>query len=1282
MGSAASAQVWLAPSLAEAMDLLVEALQAERRAGRTLFAPQLLLTGSSLASRALERDLAERLGATADLRFGTLVAEVRRWLLGALEEGEQLAEGARLRARLATTLQRLADEALEAPEALRPIERWLRGPGGRAARSERAGGLGVRLAALFERYQLERPEMVAAWSASSGEGPGSGEHEEASLLGLAPEERADPERLATARWQRWLWRVACGHEAPDGAAVGLATPLRSLPELWSRLAGVPPTTVPPPPAPSIWLLAPSGWPQLVHRVVAHWRQQGVRIAAVLLDPAPESSWWVDALADRATRRVLDETALLSPVLARWGRPLAEVNLAVCEALQVARERARSLVTWSSAAEDDPLRARLRAGLGLGSLPRASRPASTAAGDASLLAVAAHEPRREVEWATERIWRLLEEARAANRPLRLDEIGVLLAGSERQHYQALVERVFPTATAGGAAPEGLPFVLLERPLLEGSRAGQAVARLLDLPLHPPSRPRWLDALLHPCMLAASPEADPEQWVELLARAGALHGLDADDHAETYFGPSGPHFEQALRRLALGQLLAGERTGAAGWAQPPGEGAPPLRVEEGGEAAQALLGRLDELVAWARLARDECLPIARWAAEARVRIESMLAAEHPEDERVLGQVLRALSDLERADEPGEPVPYRLYHAVALRELQGLVLRDPRAPGGGVLVGSLRALRRLPLRHVLVLGLREGEFPVGSPPDAVDLRLPATVGDRPIGGAPRHQTPTARDRLAFLELLMGPSESLALCWPAVESTTAEPIPPSSVLEELDAWLQAQGEPLPRCPTRRRRWEEEAPPSGEAPGDAPPAPAAEAHAVEAAEVFEAAARERRAWRAGQQLRAAGRYAGSPQAQAEWMARLREGADPERTPHLEPLPEPPALLYRGRPLSEGAEASVGVTELGQWLRSPLQGWARVALGMERLALLPAEAQEEEPFSPGNLARSRVLQEALLAAAAHGWQLDAAMAAYERAVAEQRASGQWPWPPLADHAAQAHAQLLDAWCRTGAARLGTGWRPWRAALGGAGRLPPGLPLHVLPALHLPYDTARLVVGGALEPLLRGPGGEEAFVLTLRKEGGKTGVGTKLLVHARPRVLRPFLSHLLLCAAGEPRPRVAWAWSAPTALSAKHLGGGMGVWSVRYRFAPLAPEQAREALVQMVEGLLAPEPPGRLPAGPALAGPTQKKAGDKRKPKAGSPTTLREVLTGWDGRLDAGKSRNTLHDDAWGPLPSHWVEALPEPDPEVARHRAMRRLGPFGEHTEEAADPGWLVRLPDDEEVHQ
>ncbi len=175
-------------------------------------------------------------------------------------------------------------------------------------------------------------------------------------------------------------------------------------------------------------------------------------------------------------------------------------------------------------------------------------------DESLVILACPGIRREAEIVANEIWRLVrddDESGRSHERLRFPDIAVLVADSAnltayQAHFRAVLEELY-----------NIPFNMVNLPLAGESRLLEAVLLLFDLPLGEFTRPELLKILAHPAVQARFPEADAESWRSWCVELEVVHGADRDDYHGTYIEGEVFHWDQGLRRLALGALMTGPR-----------------------------------------------------------------------------------------------------------------------------------------------------------------------------------------------------------------------------------------------------------------------------------------------------------------------------------------------------------------------------------------------------------------------------------------------------------------------------------------------------------------------------------------------------------------------------------------------------------------------------------------------------------------------------------------------------------------------------------------------------
>lgn len=661
-------------------------------------------------------------------------------------------------------------------------------------------------------------------------------------------------------------------------------------------------------------------------------------------------------------------------------------------------------------------------------------------DGSLEALGCADARRAAEVVAQEVALALRRAEAEGRPLRLQEVAVVLAGDDPDGDRARLAMAFDAA-------HRLPIVFSDASPTRELRPVEAARKLLALPGSALVRSEVSELLVHPCVVTrlagdegpAALAASFEAWIEA---AGVVRGLDAADQAGTYLEGEGAPlhtWDQGLLRLALAAYLDPASVDGAvrlgGVEVAPAPLGPGARVER-------LVALARSLLADARALRDLRLPLPAWAELLERWVSGLVSgtdeAERGALERALA-ALRGLAHLAEDDDAPEPVPYGVARALAEEALVKLRPRRDHDLTGGVVVGGLQALRGAPFRLVLLLGLAEGAFPAPEPHDPLDLR----------GPVPWDPGARARDQAALVERVLATTERLAIVWVARDPLTNEEVPWSPAVGALvraavDAGLVASPDAIVRRPPARR--EEEAGEALATPGGRREARAhalrldldrhLAAHGLAGAAVDEARAPV---------LEAALASAGAPQ--EPWPT-----ADP-------PLPP----------------GHVTLAALHDLLESPLQAWAKAGLRLWRDEEAGgSNAGDQEPFAPTRLDEVAWLREAFLTAVTGSRAGDprferALGAAWDRLADGARRTGRGPTGPFLAAARTRALRALGAWrdaldASPGLAHL-RGVRGVR--FGAVGGPPPGaLPEEPRPPLVLDLPgPAQVALVGRTGPIL-------------------------------------------------------------------------------------------------------------------------------------------------------------------------------------------------------------------------
>ncbi len=650
----------------------------------------------------------------------------------------------------------LADEALLAEPVMSDPRAYLAAdPDGP---SRRRVQLAAQVADRMWQYALTRPDWLDAWER---------------------DERADtgPVDEALAAWQARLWHAVCARLTGTGThpvALSGARSAESKGARWvptPRLASVRRRLgLAAPAGPPVFVIGFSYLPRAYLDTLAYLAEaRDVHVLAV----SPCAEYWGDVERRGKTRLAI--AASDPPALERWGAPgrdflssLAELSQGDIDdrfvdatpdaARATARERWTfdTLVRAAPAGEARPSTAPLR---------------GSARDDGGGLSpgvdlLACPSVAREVEIVGSEIVRLLGEDPA----LRANQIAVLLPPGATEPYLGQLPAVF------GAL--GLPFHVVDVPAVGHGHVAEAATLLLDLPLGTFRRPELLGLMTHPAVQARHSHVDPADWVRWADELGIVHGADGSDHAGTYLRDADHfHWEQGLRRLALGAFMAAGRSDSDVLARTADRTYLPLEVaadEQPAAATFALLAR--SLIADARWLRGECRTLASWAEVLDALVDAYLGSSSAATAAEVARVRGELSGLGELDLDGRLLDFREIHAIALRRL-GRVRGDRGEPlAHGVHVARLVPHRPLPFPVIFALGLGEENFPASDRPGAVDLRRSRRKGD---------VSPRERDRYAFLETVLAARDRLYLSYVSREPVSGETRSPSAVIHELTEML-----------------------------------------------------------------------------------------------------------------------------------------------------------------------------------------------------------------------------------------------------------------------------------------------------------------------------------------------------------------------------------------------------------------------------------------------------------------------------------------------------------------
>lgn len=750
---------------------------AEVLAGPTAdpFDPDWLVVPSERMRRWLHLELARSLGATPGRTDGVL-ANVRSAFPSSLRS-VVLAAGTEREDVDPWEVERLTWALLEVADlhGAAPCTSVLRPPVGGGSRYGRAR----RVADLFDRYHLQRPQMIFAW------------RNDRPVDGL---DRQIPEHH---RWQPELWRLVRDH-------VARPSPPERLPRLLAQVSrGELELDLPPRLVVFGLTVLPggTGFLDLIQAIGTGGRHE---LHVHLLEPSAALGARLGRVGDPDVTplRAEDDTVDLvqHPLLASWGRlsretatlvgrsPLAVVRPegAGAEGAEPAHGPTQGDL-FAPEPQPSTLLHRLQADL------RADRaPAGDLVPRADDRSVQLHEcfgPARQVEALRDALLHLL-----ADEDLALSEDEIVVGCPDLAVFIPLIESVLgPSAKASSRhrpAPSGavdrapsLRYGIAQRSLRSSNPSVAALLAALELLPGRFEAPAVLGLLSMPPVRRAARLSEDDlsqvgEWVQeanvrwgLDAAHRTRHGLDASFTANTW--------RQALDRLLVGVAVADDDAVLG-----VGEVAP-LGAE--GDAA-VLAGRLAQVL-WQldRFATSSIgeRTLGEWTTWLRDLVGSLLKTGR-DDTWQLERVHEVLADLERtAAVGGAPSTTPLQLADVHRMLADRLEQDRDRPvhfRGGITFCELPIVRWVPARVVCLLGMDERALTVGGG-DGDDLVLASSR----FGDADRR----GESRQALLETVLAARDHLLVFRDGRDLHTNQEVPTPIPVAELQDAVEATVDP-----------------------------------------------------------------------------------------------------------------------------------------------------------------------------------------------------------------------------------------------------------------------------------------------------------------------------------------------------------------------------------------------------------------------------------------------------------------------------------------------------------
>jgi exodeoxyribonuclease V gamma subunit len=595
-----------------------------------------------------------------------------------------------------------------------------------------------RVADLFDRYAVHRPDMLQRWVAD------------------------DPHRDEVA-WQVDLWRHLRDR-------IGQPSPAERLLEACERLRREPGLLDLPPRLSMFGLTRLAASHLDVLEAVADRRD----VHLYLLHPSPALWDRVAGSVGPASRYVLrseDPTARVprNPLLSSWGRDAREMQLvmggAVDHGPQPVVPADRAPRTLLERIQHDVRADRAPAGVGGGTDLPLLEP-----DDDSIRVHSCHGRGRQVEVLRDAILHLLEDDST------LESRDVIVMCPDIETFAPLIQATFGTqdlSDGSGDSTRTLQIRLADRSLRQTNPVMGVLAEVLELATSRVSATEVLDLagrdpVRHRFFFSDEDIFRLEEWVE---DAGVRWGFDAEHRQEFQLDGIGNNsWRSGLDRILLGVAMADERERLFFDTVP---------LDDVDSADIDLAGRLAEFIDRLQASLDALegsRPVDAWA-QTLAGISDSLTSTADRDAWQRAQLTTLLHDL-----VGEATTNGTVSAVELScdDVRSILAdrlrgRPTRANfcTGHLTVCTLVPMRSIPHRVVCLLGLDDGSFPRHTQRDGDDL----TARRERVGDSDAR----SEDRQLLLDALLAAQEHLVITYSGRDERSNRHRPPAVPVGEL---------------------------------------------------------------------------------------------------------------------------------------------------------------------------------------------------------------------------------------------------------------------------------------------------------------------------------------------------------------------------------------------------------------------------------------------------------------------------------------------------------------------
>jgi exodeoxyribonuclease V gamma subunit len=711
------------------------ALVLARHPGAPLSDQPILVSSPGMGTW-LQIRLAQRLGIAAGFSF-PLPA---RWLW---QQYRQLVDHVPEKsvwdkAPLSWVLWKKLDEIIAAPDCA-PLQVYLND-----ADPLKRYRLCLRLADLYDQYQMHRPDWLQAWAQNR------------SPVAIPDDQK----------WQPALWRLLQQWLPDDQAQRSILMDVQHWQTLLRDLLRDGKANVLPP---RLVLFATGNLSAALLQVLQVFAEH-IDVHLFLLNPSPE--YWADLCDQRA---VLKEQ-LRAELLAPNAEPASELfsdggNPLLASLGQQGQSQFQLLLGhWDEFVEadeelfelpdDNTLLGAVQADIfTLLDGTEAARPMPPA----NIALHSCHSAMREVQVLHDRLLDMF----AQDPGLKPRDVIVMVA--DVAPYAPLVEAVF-----GQAGQAVIPWAVADRTLADEVPMVRAFLTLLKPSLNRFTANEVLDLLEVPALRKRfGIELDEMPLVrEWIRAAGIRWGLDAEHRVQLGFSANNQNTWQAgLQRLLLA-VATGDQSHH--W-----QNVLSLSGVQNGQVA--LAGKLSALL---DILRHHMRALSRprngqdWRSLLTEMLDDLFDGDDKDqlDLEKIRQTLTAFVHDQHLAQMHESTPIEIVHDVLSAEFSRAA-GGQRFLSGAVNICTLMPMRTVPFKVVCLLGMNEADYPHREHPPGYDLTLNyPRVGDR---------SRRAEDRYLFLEALLAAREQLYISWCGRDIRSNEHLPPSVVVADLMDYL-----------------------------------------------------------------------------------------------------------------------------------------------------------------------------------------------------------------------------------------------------------------------------------------------------------------------------------------------------------------------------------------------------------------------------------------------------------------------------------------------------------------